>query len=227
MQPLFHFPSSFYSSQLTFLHFPHCCKHLTKTGISIDRLRLYLIARLHISSSKNRLIDSLTYVCTAANATCAHNQFQCKDGTCLKNSTRCNKKIDCKDKSDELNCYTGYKTRKIRGSLRISNLAPPSPSIKQNKNNFTAAHFELIKHAEKKLSLLETHKKILKWGYHCKTAAKLCRSVSSTSFFLKKIYSLFPFLAGFNYQLKKFKSTEILTIAFMFFCCPVILHLFF
>lgn len=98
------------------------CLEKTKTNVDFRS-----IFRLHDCTSilkpTHLIVDVL---CVAANATCAHNEFQCKDGQCLKNSTRCNKKIDCKDKSDELNCFIGYKIRRIRGSLlRLPTLLRP------------------------------------------------------------------------------------------------------
>ncbi|KTG33883.1 hypothetical protein cypCar_00017419, partial [Cyprinus carpio] len=35
---------------------------------------------------------------------CTANQFQCRDGSCVSNSSRCNQVLDCEDASDEMNC---------------------------------------------------------------------------------------------------------------------------
>ena len=68
-------------------------------------------------------------MCVADDARCAANQFQCKSGQCLKNVTRCNKKVECKDGTDEIGCYRGnHPIRKIRGSLSLQNFPPPNRS---------------------------------------------------------------------------------------------------
>ena len=35
---------------------------------------------------------------------CSVEQFQCRDGGCISNSSTCNQKADCDDASDEMNC---------------------------------------------------------------------------------------------------------------------------
>ncbi len=35
---------------------------------------------------------------------CSAAEFQCKDGSCITNSSRCNQVVDCEDASDEMNC---------------------------------------------------------------------------------------------------------------------------
>lgn len=35
---------------------------------------------------------------------CSADQFQCRDGSCISNSSKCNQKVDCEDASDEMNC---------------------------------------------------------------------------------------------------------------------------
>ncbi|XP_046437149.1 basement membrane-specific heparan sulfate proteoglycan core protein-like isoform X37 [Daphnia pulex] len=69
------------------------------------------------------------------NAKCPGKQFQCKSGQCLKMSARCNRKIDCDDKSDELNCFNGYLTRKIRGAPTLAvSLTPNKETVRRGDN---------------------------------------------------------------------------------------------
>lgn len=35
---------------------------------------------------------------------CTADQFQCRDGSCISNSSKCDQKVDCEDASDEMNC---------------------------------------------------------------------------------------------------------------------------
>lgn len=35
---------------------------------------------------------------------CSADQFQCRDGGCISNSSKCDQKVDCDDASDEMNC---------------------------------------------------------------------------------------------------------------------------
>ena len=125
-------------------------------------------------------------MCVAENAKCASNEFQCKSGQCLKMSSRCNRKIDCDDKSDELNCFIGYLTRKIRGSLRISQILSLSLSLSSNfRRSINHPHTH---HTHK--ALIAGNNKFLKnknpsqsqWDFS-HSSQKLCRSVSSASYF--------------------------------------------
>lgn len=42
-------------------------------------------------------------VCVPATL-CTAEQFQCRDGRCITNSSKCNQVVDCEDASDEMNC---------------------------------------------------------------------------------------------------------------------------
>lgn len=50
-------------------------------------------------------LDSLCSSCVSATL-CSADQFQCRDGGCITNSSKCNQKVDCEDASDEMNCST-------------------------------------------------------------------------------------------------------------------------
>lgn len=153
----------------------------------------------HQILKQNRFDCSLIHVCVAENAKCPGNQFQCKSGQCLKMSARCNRKVDCDDKSDELNCFNGYLTRKIRGSLRISN--PLSVHSRRS-----------IKHTKKALIAGKHKPKQNQWELH----SSQCRSVSSTSYF-KFFNNFFSNLAGdttqnkFNPTIASFSSASVPT----------------
>jgi hypothetical protein len=114
-------------------------------------------------------------------------------------SARCNRKVDCDDKSDELNCFNGYLTRKIRGSLRISN--PLSVHSRRS-----------IKHTKKALIAGKHKPKQNQWELH----SSQCRSVSSTSYF-KLFNNFFSNLAGdttqnkFNPTIASFSSASVPT----------------
>lgn len=45
----------------------------------------------------------VSFLCSTATL-CSADQFQCRDGGCISNSSKCNQKVDCKDASDEMNC---------------------------------------------------------------------------------------------------------------------------
>lgn len=35
---------------------------------------------------------------------CKPGEFQCKDGSCISNFSRCDQVVNCEDASDEMNC---------------------------------------------------------------------------------------------------------------------------
>lgn len=35
---------------------------------------------------------------------CKAEEFQCKDGSCISNYSRCDQVVNCEDASDEMNC---------------------------------------------------------------------------------------------------------------------------
>lgn len=35
---------------------------------------------------------------------CKAGEFQCKDGSCISNYSRCDQVVNCEDASDEMNC---------------------------------------------------------------------------------------------------------------------------
>lgn len=39
-----------------------------------------------------------------ASGPCLYYQFQCQDGTCIDQMLKCNKQLDCPDRSDEIGC---------------------------------------------------------------------------------------------------------------------------
>lgn len=39
---------------------------------------------------------------------CYSNEFQCDNGECVPMSSRCNNRVDCRDRSDELSCRKFY-----------------------------------------------------------------------------------------------------------------------
>lgn len=43
-------------------------------------------------------------VCCPVATLCTADQFQCRGGSCVSNSSRCNQVLDCEDASDEMNC---------------------------------------------------------------------------------------------------------------------------
>ena len=42
---------------------------------------------------------------------CTEDQFTCNDGLCIPMDNRCNRRADCSDNSDEINCQTAVKSR--------------------------------------------------------------------------------------------------------------------
>lgn len=50
-----------------------------------------------------RTINSLSPAALSATL-CTADQFQCRDGSCISNSSKCDQKVDCEDASDEMNC---------------------------------------------------------------------------------------------------------------------------
>uniref|UniRef100_A0A3Q2C7N9 Uncharacterized protein n=1 Tax=Cyprinodon variegatus TaxID=28743 RepID=A0A3Q2C7N9_CYPVA len=62
---------------------------------SADALRL-IYRQMHVG------LSMLISLCLST--LCSADQFQCRDGSCISNSSKCNQKVDCEDASDEMNC---------------------------------------------------------------------------------------------------------------------------
>lgn len=43
-------------------------------------------------------------LCLPAVTLCKVGEFQCKDGSCISNYSRCDQVVNCEDASDEMNC---------------------------------------------------------------------------------------------------------------------------
>lgn len=57
---------------------------------------------------------------------CSAAEFQCKDGSCITNSSRCNQVADCEDASDEMNCSKYYSKEIWAGNQKVACLIPTS-----------------------------------------------------------------------------------------------------
>lgn len=76
----------------------------------------------HVSRSNKWLLPaairrlrfcSCLWSCAVCAATlCSADQFQCRDGGCISNSSKCNQKVDCEDASDEMSCGRLRKSQK-------------------------------------------------------------------------------------------------------------------
>lgn len=44
-----------------------------------------------------------SHVCPAVTL-CKPGEFQCKDGSCISNYSRCDQVVNCEDAGDEMNC---------------------------------------------------------------------------------------------------------------------------
>ena len=60
-------------------------------------------------------------------STCSLDQYTCNDGLCVDLVSRCNGKVDCEDKSDELEC------RLVEESKTYKKHLPPSPLVNATK----------------------------------------------------------------------------------------------
>ena len=77
------------------------------------------------------------FISADAPSSCKSDEFQCvKDGSCVKQSWKCDKEKDCPDASDEMNCgiviflkYLYYKIEHHRLKSR--------PDIRLSINSFT------------------------------------------------------------------------------------------
>ncbi len=49
-------------------------------------------------------LNTVSYFLCLSATLCSADQFQCRDGGCISNSSKCNQKVDCEDASDEMNC---------------------------------------------------------------------------------------------------------------------------
>lgn len=49
-----------------------------------------------------------------SNIACRENEFQCRDGTCIPENNKCDRKYDCVDGSDEMECDSRQERRKCR-----------------------------------------------------------------------------------------------------------------
>lgn len=51
---------------------------------------------------RSRLLSSLVSLLLVT--LCKPGEFQCKDGSCISNFSRCDQVVNCEDASDEMNC---------------------------------------------------------------------------------------------------------------------------
>ena len=60
-------------------------------------------------------------------STCSTDQYTCNDGLCVHLVSRCDGKVDCEDKSDELECRLVEESKTYKKNL------PPSPLVNETK----------------------------------------------------------------------------------------------
>ena len=103
------------------------------------------------TASKNCLIPHNVFICFLA---CTSDEYTCRDGTCVDMDKVCDGKMDCKDKSDELEC------RSIRFDPTYLKILPPPPlETEKNQNDKTELRISLT--VESILDLDEVHTSIV------------------------------------------------------------------
>lgn len=68
----------------------------------------------HITFSNYVLPKHCLLILCLSATLCSADQFQCRDGGCISNSSKCNQKVDCEDASDEMNCSKLKESHSVR-----------------------------------------------------------------------------------------------------------------
>ncbi|XP_065349472.1 basement membrane-specific heparan sulfate proteoglycan core protein isoform X5 [Cloeon dipterum] len=81
--------------------------------ISLQNVQLEDAGRYSCSVRNGQAQDFVDLIVTP-HGRCHYNQYQCKNGECISNRLRCNNRVDCGDKSDEIYCRSRRATRVVR-----------------------------------------------------------------------------------------------------------------